>query len=161
MKERSGIMSVRTHLVMLLLVSASCCTAEISPDLLRQQRVAIIKPTAVFNMLLKGGNIPGISKDQHGELVTVFEPPDAKPTYPMTVKAILTIKGEESRFYMMRKEEEGEYWLIVDSWTTDSKGQRHVLPLPSEESQIEANTNPTYPDKKCMDKLMGASNRSL
>ena len=136
---------MRTRLILISLIWTTCCIAETPSENFIQQGGKLIEPTIVFATLLKSGNLPGISKDQHGEFSTAFEPPDAKPTYPMTVKVTLTIKNEERRFYTVRKEEEGELWLITDSWTTSSNGQRHDLLLPSEESQIEANMNPKNP----------------
>jgi len=136
---------MNTRLVLIALLWSLCSvTVILAEDIVEQQWDALSEPTAVFGILLHGGDLPDVEKGRHGEFFTALEPSDTKPIYPMTVKVTLTIKGGRRRFYLMRKEQKDGLWLFTRAWITSASGEEHALPLPKKESQIKAN-NSTQP----------------
>jgi len=83
-----------------------------------------------FGELRQSGRLPGLARDEHGNVETEAIPESQHVTYPVTVILHVTSKAQESRYgYTLTKDSATAQWHLARAWRVRSDGQQEDLKI--------------------------------
>jgi hypothetical protein len=81
-----------------------------------------------FAQLRDAGNLPGLTRDEHGQLETEVIPQSENVAYPVSVVLHVKVEKDQSRLsYTFIKESKTSEWRLVKAWRTKADGLREDL----------------------------------
>jgi hypothetical protein len=112
-----------------LLDFADKMTETLKSDITKELSIGNAQAGQFLLQLLKNNSLPGVSKDEHGELTTEIVPVVVSNklveiSYPMERTLHLVKNGENStNNYLLVKSAKDLEWKLQKAWLTDSNGQ--------------------------------------
>jgi len=83
-----------------------------------------------FGKLRQAGKLPGIAKDEHGNVETGAIPESKRVTYPVTVTLHVNTKAQKSRYgYTLTKDRSWAQWHLTRAWKIQPEGQQEALKI--------------------------------
>lgn len=117
---------VRYLLIAVVIALASSCASTRNGDT-PYERLAM-EAIHRFGELRQAGKLPGLTKDEHGNVETEAIPESEHVTYPVGVILNMTTKAQESRYgYSFTKDSEAAQWRLTRAWRVGGDGRREDL----------------------------------
>ncbi len=83
-----------------------------------------------FGELHLSGKLPGLAKDEHGNVETEAIPESQHVTYPVGVVLHVTTEAQESRYgYTFTKDSATAQWRLTRAWRVLGDGQQKDLKI--------------------------------
>ena len=83
---------------------------------------------AQFRGLRNAGRLPGIARDEHGNLETQSLSSGKNVVYPVAITFHVTKEHDEARYsYVLTKASSATQWELARAWRTEASGQREYL----------------------------------
>jgi hypothetical protein len=81
-----------------------------------------------FGELREAGKLPGLARDEHGQVETEAIPQTERVSYPASVVLNVMVESDHSRrSYMFTKESNTSEWRLTKAWRTSQDGRREDL----------------------------------
>jgi hypothetical protein len=81
-----------------------------------------------FAELRDAGKLPGIARDEHGQVETEAIPQNKRVSYPVSVVLHVVVASDHSRqSYTFTKQNSTSEWRLTKAWRTKPDGQREEL----------------------------------
>lgn len=83
-----------------------------------------------FGELRMSGKLPGLAKDEHGNVETEAIPESQRVTYPVTVTLHVTTKAQGSSYgYTFTLDNEAGQWRLTRAWRIRADGAQEDLKI--------------------------------
>src|SRR2546423_12674670 len=103
---------VRSLLMAVIIVLASSCASTPTGDTPYERLT--MDAIHHFGELRQAGKLPGLTKDEHGNVETEAIPDGEHVTYPVAVILHVTTKAQEPRYgYSFTKDSEAAQWQLT------------------------------------------------
>jgi hypothetical protein len=121
-------MKASTSIIVLLLMLCSCTkhpTATLAEHVQSKGSVASANVEAgkFLRDLHERGSLPGLSKDEHGELKAKVSDFSQKVVYPVSLTFQLKKDDGRSTYYVVERPSEGSEWKLMKAWEADTVGK--------------------------------------